>query len=129
MDNALFQDEQNLRQILDDVRDFALSFRGTTPAALAGDWLASAVDHNPQSVSEQGDVSAAIELATVVDDLVQRLSDRGRYFMTPTTMNGTRGIRAAFVNWQNDPAQVLKIMAELNTALQNLSTAPAAAPE
>jgi glutamate/tyrosine decarboxylase-like PLP-dependent enzyme len=54
--------------------------------------------------------------AESIDALVQHLSDRGRYFMTPTTMNGTRGIRAAFVNWQNDPAQVSEIMAELKTA-------------
>jgi glutamate/tyrosine decarboxylase-like PLP-dependent enzyme len=55
--------------------------------------------------------------AESVDALVQRLSDRGRYFMTPTTMNGARGIRAAFVNWQNDPSQVPEIMAELKNAL------------
>lgn len=66
--------------------------------------------------------------ATTVDVLVQRLSDRGRYFMTPTTLNGTRGIRAAFVNWQNDPTQVAEIMEELNLALQNLPIAPATAP-
>jgi glutamate/tyrosine decarboxylase-like PLP-dependent enzyme len=67
--------------------------------------------------------------AEKVDALVQNLSDRGRYFMTPTTMSDTRGIRAAFVNWQNDPAQVPEMMAELNLALQNLSIAPAAAPD
>ncbi|MFK8160867.1 MAG: aspartate aminotransferase family protein [Lewinella sp.] len=66
--------------------------------------------------------------AATVDALMQGLNDRGRYFMTPTTMNNTRGIRAAFVNWQNAPTQVPEIMVELNTVLQNLSIAPAAAP-
>ncbi|MFT6000461.1 MAG: glutamate/tyrosine decarboxylase-like PLP-dependent enzyme, partial [Neolewinella sp.] len=135
MDNSLSQDEQDLRQVLDGVRDFALSFRaddqlpagsalreapefrlpdqgagaqdainvfkeqcapylvaspskrylgfvtgGTTPAALAGDWLASAVDQNPQAVSGQGDVSAAIELATV--------ALLGQLFNLPDVFNG-----------------------------------------
>lgn len=66
--------------------------------------------------------------AEAVDALVQRLSNRGRYFMTPTTLGGVRGIRAAFVNWQNDPAQVPEIMAELHTALKELFPAPASAP-
>ncbi|WP_020571124.1 pyridoxal phosphate-dependent decarboxylase family protein [Neolewinella persica] len=66
--------------------------------------------------------------AQTVDALVQQLNDRGRYFMTPTTMNGTRGIRAAFVNWQNDPAQVSEIMSELHLALKELPIVPATPP-
>ncbi|MCW1964530.1 pyridoxal phosphate-dependent decarboxylase family protein [Chryseobacterium viscerum] len=38
---------------------------GATPASVAGDWLATVYDQNPQSVSEQGDASAKIEMETI----------------------------------------------------------------
>ena len=38
---------------------------GTTPAAIAGDWLATIYDQNTQSTAGSGDVSAQIELETI----------------------------------------------------------------
>ncbi len=63
-----------------------------------------------------------------VDALVQLLNDRGRYFLSPTTLFGRRGLRAAFVNWQCENSQADDIMAELHQALQELPLAPAAPP-
>ncbi len=63
-----------------------------------------------------------------IDQFVQTLNDQGRYFLSPTTLFGRRGLRAAFVNWQHDPHQVPTIMAALHAALKTITTAPAAAP-
>lgn len=65
---------------------------------------------------------------TEINAFVQGLNDQGKYFLSPTTLYGRRGLRAAFVNWQHDPAQVPEIMAALNAALPSPTTAPAGAP-
>ena len=59
-------------------------------------------------------------LAADVDHLLQRLNDRGRYFCTPTTLFGRRGIRAAFVNWQHETDQAKALLTELTAALSEL---------
>jgi len=51
---------------------------GTTPAAIAGDWLASVYDQNTQSSNGNGDVSAVIELETV--QLLLSLFNLPKYF-------------------------------------------------
>lgn len=62
---------------------------GTTPAAIAGDWLTSVFDQNPQSTKGGGDISALIEMETI-DWMISLLglppSFKGR-FVTGATMS------------------------------------------
>jgi glutamate/tyrosine decarboxylase-like PLP-dependent enzyme len=53
---------------------------GTTPAAIAGDWLTAVYDQNTQGITAGGDVSAAIEFETI--DLLLQL------FQLPASFNG-----------------------------------------
>ncbi|HYH15696.1 MAG TPA: aspartate aminotransferase family protein, partial [Flavisolibacter sp.] len=62
---------------------------GFTPAAIAGDWLASVYDQNTQSIKGQGDISALIEAETI-QLLLQLLQLPTTYiggFVTGATMS------------------------------------------
>ncbi len=69
---------------------------GTTPAAIAGDWLATVYDQNPQTTQGQGDVSAIIEKETI--QLLLSLFNLPRSFMggfvTGATMSNFTGLAA-----------------------------------
>ena len=57
---------------------------------------------------------------------LQLLSDRGRFFLTPTELHGRAGMRAAFVNWQTEPEDVTALTDELTACLELLDArAPA----
>jgi glutamate/tyrosine decarboxylase-like PLP-dependent enzyme len=62
---------------------------GSTPAAVAGDWLAAVYDQNTQSVKGQGDVSANIEIETIklLLELFQLPADFLGGFVTGATMS------------------------------------------
>lgn len=62
---------------------------GATPAAIAGDWLASVYDQNTQTVKGQGDVSALIELDTIqlLLQLLDLPDDYTGGFVTGATMS------------------------------------------
>ena len=64
--------------------------------------------------------------AEEIDALAQLLNDRGKFFLTPTTLFGRRGLRAAFVNWQHDPRQVEALMTELDACYALISSATTA---
>ncbi len=62
---------------------------GSTPAAIAGDWLATVYDQNPQAASGQGDISATIELETIrlLLELFNLPNDFSGGFVTGATMS------------------------------------------
>lgn len=62
---------------------------GTTPAGIAGDWLATIYDQNPQGLKGQGDLSANIEVETIqlLTDLFKLPSDFFGGFVTGATMS------------------------------------------
>ncbi|WP_116126380.1 pyridoxal phosphate-dependent decarboxylase family protein [Lewinella sp. IMCC34183] len=62
-----------------------------------------------------------------VTRFLQQLNDNGRYFLTPTTLNGRPGMRAAFVNWRTEPRDVHWLRAELRNVLGQVRP-PAPAP-
>ncbi|NOS56043.1 MAG: aspartate aminotransferase family protein, partial [Cyclobacteriaceae bacterium] len=62
---------------------------GTTPAAIAGDWLSTVYDQNPQGLKGQGDVSANLEIETIqlLLDLFHLPPDFFGGFVTGATMS------------------------------------------
>ena len=70
---------------------------GTTPASIAGDWLATVYDQNPQSVKGQGDISAGIELETIkmLLDLLGLPENFLGGFVTGATMSNFTGLAVA----------------------------------
>ena len=62
---------------------------GATPAAIAGDWLATVYDQNTQSIKGQGDISALIEIETIqlLLDLFNLPDDFLGGFVTGATMS------------------------------------------
>ncbi len=62
---------------------------GTTPAAIAGDWLSTVYDQNPQGLKGPGDVSANVEIETIqlLLDLFHLPPDFFGGFVTGATMS------------------------------------------
>lgn len=70
---------------------------GTTPASIAGDWLASIYDQNPHGIDNYGDVSALIEkeIIQLLLDLFDLPRDFSGGFVTGATMSNFTGLAAA----------------------------------
>jgi glutamate/tyrosine decarboxylase-like PLP-dependent enzyme len=70
---------------------------GTTPAALAGDWLTSLYDQNCQISTRAGDVSAVVEFETVkiLRGLLRLPDDFWGGFVTGATMSNFTGLAVA----------------------------------
>jgi glutamate/tyrosine decarboxylase-like PLP-dependent enzyme len=70
---------------------------GTTPAAIAGDWLTTVYDQNPQAVNGQADISANIEVETIqlLLDLFDLPKDFRGGFVTGATMSNFTSLAVA----------------------------------
>lgn len=70
---------------------------GTTPAAIAGDWLTSVFDQNTQSVKGAGDISASIEIETIrlLLELFNLPEDFSGGFVSGATMSNFTGLAVA----------------------------------
>ncbi len=79
---------------------------GTTPAGIAGDWLTTIYDQNPQGLNGQGDVSANVEIETIhlLLDLFHLPSDFFGGFVTGATMSNFTCLAVArqWVGTQNE---------------------------
>jgi len=70
---------------------------GSTPASIAGDWLATIYDQNPHGIDNQGDVSAIIEKETIqlLLDLFDLPRDFSGGFVTGATMSNFTALAVA----------------------------------
>ncbi len=70
---------------------------GSTPAAIAGDWLTAVFDQNTQSEKGNGDISAALELHTIklLLQLFNLPDDFMGAFVTGATMSNFTGLAVA----------------------------------
>ncbi|MCF3109524.1 aspartate aminotransferase family protein [Niabella sp. CC-SYL272] len=84
---------------------------GTTPAAIAGDWLTTVYDQNTQTITGDGDISAAIELETVrlLLELLELPDEFLGGFVTGATMSNFTCLAVAR-QWlgQQDGADIAK---------------------
>lgn len=56
----------------------------------------------------------------VVNQFLIRLNDRGKVFMTPTTYQNRKGIRASFVNWRTTENDIKIILNEMKETILDL---------
>lgn len=70
---------------------------GATPASVAGDWLTTIYDQNPQSTKGQGDISANVELETIkfILELFELPDHFLGGFVTGATMSNFTGLAVA----------------------------------
>nr|WP_286989881.1 pyridoxal-dependent decarboxylase [Thermomonospora sp. CIF 1] len=52
-----------------------------------------------------------------IDHIVKTVASGGDLFVTPTVLNGTPALRAAFSNWRTTPDHLDRIVSALNAAL------------
>jgi glutamate/tyrosine decarboxylase-like PLP-dependent enzyme len=59
-----------------------------------------------------------------VQAMIERLRDGGEVFLTPTVLNGTWAIRAAFSNWRTTEQDVERVFAAIRAALPSSAGMP-----
>jgi hypothetical protein len=62
---------------------------------------------------------SGLENQNNVQSFLSKLNDTEKVFMTPTTYNGRKGIRAAFVNWRTVKADIEIIIGELMKIIEH----------
>ena len=99
-DNTLLQFNKRFEKLMvasSGPRYWGFVIGGSTPASIAGDWLATVYDQNPQAMQGQGDVSAVIEKETIylLLDLFELPQDFTGGFVTGATLANFTGLAVA----------------------------------